>query len=60
MLSFPASKEDLKLAQILYFQLMQEELPMQAYTQQDIDYIIDELVQATTLGTVPFQTSITH
>ena len=39
----PASEEKLKLASILYYQCYREELPLQDYKNQDIDYIIEQL-----------------
>lgn len=39
----PASEKKLKLASLLYYQGYGEELPLHDYTQQDIEYIIDQL-----------------
>jgi hypothetical protein len=40
----PASEIDLKLAALLYFQIFGIEFPERNYNQQDIEYIIHELI----------------
>lgn len=40
----PASEIDLKLAAMLYFQIFELEFPERNYNQQDIEYIIHELI----------------
>jgi hypothetical protein len=40
----PASEIDVKLAALLYFQIFGTELPERNYNQQDIEYIIQELM----------------
>jgi hypothetical protein len=40
----PASEKYLKFAELLYFQAFEKELPQRDYKQQDIEYIIQELM----------------
>ena len=42
----PAGNKELTIASILYFQKYNQELPMQDYSKQDIDYIIQQLAHS--------------
>lgn len=54
----PASEIDLKLASLLYFQIFGIEFPERNYNQQDIEYIIQELISHP--ETDVFSSSVLH
>jgi hypothetical protein len=54
----PAFEIDLKIAAILYFQIFGMEMPERDYNQQDIEYIIQELMNNPELDV--FQSSVLH
>jgi hypothetical protein len=54
----PASEIDLKLASLLYFQIFGVDFPEQNYNQQDIEYIISELISHPEINV--FNSSVLH
>ncbi len=46
----PPSSKDLRLAQLLYYQIYEEEMPIHQYRKQDIDYIIEKLIESQEIG----------
>lgn len=56
----PADEKQMKLASLMYYQVYGEDLPLQNYRQQDIEYIIEQLRKSLATGEKVFNPEILH